>query len=545
MLTAESGQWLCCHYRLARCNLGDYRNHGAGICLGPRDRNDSYSGRLVKVEWDFGDPSGDYNTLRGFSAAHLYDTEPVSNTDYTITLTITQQDGSQLTAQRTVRVTPNTRAVHYIDPDTGSASPTDPSDPNDPWDTIANAWAGTSGSNLDFRLTAGKTHAGVSVSSATRSNILFRSDTGGSQATVTALLMGPGDNSGAKDLHYAVSGTSTTAGARIFDFRNGSHSWMSNISSVDPAMGTMVTSDTDNSYLLLNVSTDDEVDRNSTWLVADMSTILGCTFDHAGTERPMRGSGSHMLVHDTSSTTAGKNAIAVTGDGSVEQNYVWIYDSTFNFSGSTVEIGHSTGGSGAGLRWVVFERNYVQNTLLVTPGPVIEVYNVVLRNNVVDDNIDIGAAPVTDYVRVYRNTIIGDNVHMRIDGPWDDIQITSNLIVDYTAVGNDTQVLNVNDWGGTEEFTFSNNVFPVVDTPTNAVRVNGGTRISVAAMDSTYAWATNNSTVDVALDVNYRPTSTTGLLTAPEDDMAQFAEDYYGNPRSGETWVVGAVDEAP
>lgn len=52
--------------------------------------------------WDFGDPHGRFNNLRGFNAAHLYDTPGT----YTIKLTVTNSGGSSATASQVVTVAP-------------------------------------------------------------------------------------------------------------------------------------------------------------------------------------------------------------------------------------------------------------------------------------------------------------------------------------------------------------------------------------------------------------------------------------------------------
>lgn len=62
------------------------------------------------IEWDFGDASGDYNTLVGFNAAHVYD----SPGTYTVTLSITNEAGQKATATLPIVVTPDTRTRIYV-----------------------------------------------------------------------------------------------------------------------------------------------------------------------------------------------------------------------------------------------------------------------------------------------------------------------------------------------------------------------------------------------------------------------------------------------
>ena len=57
--------------------------HGLDTSLGAGDP------LTALYEWDFDDPSGDYDTLVGWSAAHVYD-EPGT---YTLTLKVTNHNG--------------------------------------------------------------------------------------------------------------------------------------------------------------------------------------------------------------------------------------------------------------------------------------------------------------------------------------------------------------------------------------------------------------------------------------------------------------------
>lgn len=66
----------------------------------------------AKIEWDFGDPTGKYNTLEGFNAAHVYDKPGL----YTITLTLTNAAGVTGYASVLVTVEKSTRTAVYVDP---------------------------------------------------------------------------------------------------------------------------------------------------------------------------------------------------------------------------------------------------------------------------------------------------------------------------------------------------------------------------------------------------------------------------------------------
>jgi hypothetical protein len=72
----------------------------------------------ARYAWNFGDPSGKYNSLVGFNAAHIYDTPGT----YTITLTVTNEAGVTNTTTQQVTVTPDTRRVIYVDSVSGNDS---------------------------------------------------------------------------------------------------------------------------------------------------------------------------------------------------------------------------------------------------------------------------------------------------------------------------------------------------------------------------------------------------------------------------------------
>ncbi len=74
--------------------------------LGPR-RGDVLTARFV---WDFGDPTGDYDELVGWNAAHTYDAAG----QYVLHLTVTNKTGGFSTQAMTVNVAPDTRSGLYV-----------------------------------------------------------------------------------------------------------------------------------------------------------------------------------------------------------------------------------------------------------------------------------------------------------------------------------------------------------------------------------------------------------------------------------------------
>lgn len=70
----------------------------------------------ARYQWDFGDPSADYNRLTGWSAGHIYDRPGT----YTVRLTVTDANGKSDTAATTIRVAGDSRRTVYVDAAGGS-----------------------------------------------------------------------------------------------------------------------------------------------------------------------------------------------------------------------------------------------------------------------------------------------------------------------------------------------------------------------------------------------------------------------------------------
>lgn len=65
----------------------------------------------ARWQWDFGDPDGKYNQLEGWNAAHVYNAPG----NYTIKLTVTNEDGRSGTLTTRVTVVADTRRTIYVD----------------------------------------------------------------------------------------------------------------------------------------------------------------------------------------------------------------------------------------------------------------------------------------------------------------------------------------------------------------------------------------------------------------------------------------------
>jgi hypothetical protein len=463
----------------------------------------------------------------------------------------------------------------YIDPDYGSSTPSDPSDPDDPYDTILNAYDGTTGGTLEFIFTAGKTHAwnsrvgdNATVPENRRENIVCRSSIPGTKFNIssTSTVIGEAKRIGLKDAHFV---TASGSNKRIADPRYSSSNqgwlcWIADITSEDNGRGQSVTSSSGGGLLAINVQTDDANTNNSTWLSGDMSVYLGCNIRHRtlsanGGERPMRGGGNLQLIHDCWVRTWGKNCLSKAGG-----NFWYIANNRFDASEGeadwTVAMAHNEAGYSG---YAVFERN-----LLTNPNP--DNHNrpiglsvsghgsapqpsrdMVIRNNVIiDGGIYLGTTAVpedmpTNNIRCYHNTIIKSTFGMQVVGSlWRNITFNNCLIA---GPKGDDRHLNIG--GGSSITSFApvflrNVVLPRTSASEIVVTADGNKTISDF---NDYDWASGNKIHEVVLDLRYRPVDLEDaeILVAAESDMAQFAEDYYGNPRSGESWIVGAVGRLP
>ena len=77
-------------------------------------------------EFDFGDPDGRFNTLRGFNAAHVYDRPGT----YVIRVRVVDEDGNETIATRSIEILPSARRTIYVSADGSDNNPgTSPEQP--------------------------------------------------------------------------------------------------------------------------------------------------------------------------------------------------------------------------------------------------------------------------------------------------------------------------------------------------------------------------------------------------------------------------------
>lgn len=514
------------------------------------------------VEWDFGDPTGRYNVLRGFSAAHIWDIEPASPTNFTVTCTITNSNGLSASAIRTVRVLPNTRTVFYIDPDTGTGAPTSPeNNPAAPYDTIANAWSAKAANNTEFRLTANKSHSyTASVGSGSYANIMVRSTIKGTKFTamMTSNAIHGGNAIALRDAHFAVGGAGSTR--RMLDPRFGGRGcWVLDCSSVDPDVIPGTLSVSSGATTFVGVSCDDI--RGGILYDGALGTMLGMTMRHSGGERPLRGTGDHALIHDCVTRyagTAGKVAFDRSGG-----QFVWIYGNQFynddltNASSCPASLGHPSSSPDPGPQVIVFEKNLCEQAvgaagkLCLNMSPTNQVVeDCVIRNNIFNrGSLQLGTGSPTfplRRLRLYHNTVIyPDSPHVVLFQEYNDVLLRNNLFLQYASTGNGPQVLTIANTN-TSSPEITDNIWPITVSNQDA-RVDGaGTRISWDTFNA-LGLGTGNLAKNITVDELFRPDDVEDIdiLKPIPQKMVLFNEDYYGNQREGSLWITGAVGVIP
>jgi PKD repeat protein len=99
--------------------------------------------------WDFGDPNTQYNQMTGYTAAHVYD-QPGH---YTITLTVTNNQGGVSSTTTSVTIAASQRNQIYVDSSAGSDG--NNGSINAPFQSLAAAFA-AAGNDTEILLRAGK-----------------------------------------------------------------------------------------------------------------------------------------------------------------------------------------------------------------------------------------------------------------------------------------------------------------------------------------------------------------------------------------------------
>ena len=533
----------------------------------------------ARLQWNFGDPSGAYNTLVGFSAGHTYSAPG----KYTVTLSVWNQSNGFSQATLTVNVAASTRSQIYVsaagsDSNSGSSS-------SSPVKTFARATQLIAGrSNVEVLFRDGDTFSATTQMNLGGANVhvtsygsgakpVIRYDgplgnynvfyVGGNNATIENITIdskytGP-DNGDRTGMPFAINLVGDQSTVRNVTFLNVGYAVQTN-SAPD---GVMVQGcDAPTTYGLR---------AYLVWCQGQDFVILGNKVVNSTNEHAIR-------VWDTDRILIAYNDLANPQDYSFETSktclnvqggsYVSIENNTLR--GPRAQIGPLGGADGITdksmrLHDVLFENNTVLNTTIEVDHGVSNIY---VRNNVFTDPnqeaFDVEGYN-TQYARgvtnlnVVNNTFINSGTTgrlMEIEGPVAGITLVNNI---YDApnmyVGTLATAAIYDVETSLSSFTtISNNVWPV---PTLskwiAANVKGGSPFAIIGGDenniSDYyvlsRWnALSQVGTDQQLDLSLNSadaSSVTSVTTGGERWPGVFTN-YTGAPRSlTGLWSIGAV----
>jgi PKD repeat protein len=529
----------------------------------------------ARYQWDFGDSTGRFNTLDGWNAAHLYERPGT----YTITLTVTNENGKRNSVSTTVSVASDSRRTVYVDPVGGSDSN----------NGLSSGSAIRSLSRLEKL-----------VGSNTR--VLFKR---GTKTTFDHSLSVPYQNvligsygSGADPVLYRVRGLSGSTISTYDQSRNvvisglvfdspyvarGSSAPMISVDGVNPR-GVNITVE---GCTFLNLDNAVAAEGNPrgllvqdnraplatglrmyfVWSQGSDQVFLGNDVANSTRQHVIRSSGTtRMLVARNDLTNLDRSGVD-TPDYS--KGVVEIHKGSFAYvSGNEIHAGALRAGPRGGGQedrststdWVVFENNLVvEHDIAVYPGT----HHLMIRNNIVrsDTSAAVTVQPadsegriVTD-IQILNNTGVNTTDRGRFllvtgDLKTAAITLVNNMFVDPNHVaGKGGAPVYVSDTDLSAFKEISHNVWPV---PVRFDKyAEGGLNYvwpywSDSRGYQTYAewdkWGvvSDERYDNSSLDGDLRPRKGTVAATAGEAIKGVYT-DFFGRTRSGSTWSAGAV----
>ncbi|MDB5295493.1 MAG: domain containing protein, partial [Phycisphaerales bacterium] len=138
---------------------------GMPVTVSATDSNVPNSPLYATYAWDFGDPSGAYNRLPGWTAGHVYDRAGT----YTVRLTVTDGNGKSSTTSTTVSVTGDSRRMVYVDASAGKDSNSGSS--SSPIKSFARASEFAKSGNVKILFKRGQTWTTTHAMSVTGANV--------------------------------------------------------------------------------------------------------------------------------------------------------------------------------------------------------------------------------------------------------------------------------------------------------------------------------------------------------------------------------------
>ncbi|MGA3066597.1 MAG: PKD domain-containing protein [Tepidisphaeraceae bacterium] len=405
--------------------------------------NETDSAIKDAIQWNFGDPTSQYNTLNGFNAAHVYSTAGT----YTVTLTITSATGQVSTATQQVTVMPDNRATIYV-----SASGNDSNSGNsasDPIQTIDRLMQLMT-SNTRVLFQAGGTYTITNTNTFTTqgmSNVYIGSYGSGAQPII--MYTGPAGIQGGM-LGMSTSTTGLTVQGLTFDSIYSDNNDAQAIPSAFFVKGNGITI-LDNTFLNVlnamnmnscpdNVLVQGNSAPSATGLNAYFTFIQGSNIVVVGNnvangvgESLIRGGGEGVLIADNTLNNNQKVAITIQLG-----SYEYVYGNQIN--NGQMGVGPLSAGGGpstTNVNNIVFENNVSNTNIDITSGS----HDIMVRNNVLTldgDSITINAQDPSlgwqaQNIYLEYNTVIDTSNYGGFltinNGVAQDIYVDNNLLV--------------------------------------------------------------------------------------------------------------------
>ena len=509
----------------------------------------------TNYQWNFGDTGGQYNTLDGYNASHIYQTAGT----YTAKLTITNSANKVSTVTVTLKIAPDERKKIYVDSVSGNDS--NAGTINAPLKTAAEADTKV-GNDTEILFKRGDTFLMPDTFKVTATDVMV--DSYGSGAL--PIMEQPADVSGnavlfstwtnnygmtiqnltfsaqkpSNGVPFAVVPRGVDETVRDCTFANveygingnGDPSGFNLIGSSSPNMTGL------NAYLF--------------WVQGTDITVIGNSAVNSNLEHILRSSSANDLL------IADNNFKNEDGKGAIEVHvgsYAWVVGNTV--TDADIRVG-PLGLWGEAItditQYATVEDNMVvDSSINIDPGA----HDVSVRNNIIKQNTDTqlininsldGLGRYVTDVQILNNTGISSYAFgqfIKLDNAASKIVVDNNLLVEPTlTVGAYTSApICV---ATTDMSSFTQITGNVWQAPKTNLLVYAG----INMLNSTYLTASQWNALSVvgtdffastSLNSNYSPVS--GSLAATADSpLAGNFTDYYGTTRSTSgKWAAGAV----
>jgi hypothetical protein len=389
----------------------------------------------VRYDWDFGDDKGQFNTLTGWNAAHIYD----SAGTYTIRLKITDKNGHKSSETHQVVVSGAHRSTIYVAEDGDDSNPGTQSKPIR---TVARAGRLLRTNNSAIMFRRGSTYNLSRPLEISESNVLIGAYGSGAMPTLNWTA---GDS--------VLSIFEFTADARNVVVQNirftssTNHPDLSTVRALHPAgqnltvrncrfsdVSYAMNCEQDISGLLALRNQCDVVGAYFSWAEGSDHTYIGNTCMGSRSQHVIRFGGLDrcLIAHNKITNNTNSTVWAMIG------SYAYIADNTLKNGRCIVGPNRAVGSPSDRFNWAVMENNHITNEGL---GVEAGTDHVVLRNNIIERDAD-SSITVFGYVdnmdrsnsdiRIYNNTAINNDASGRfvsLGARMHDVVVANNMYI--------------------------------------------------------------------------------------------------------------------